>query len=110
MSRSKRGSDTKGSVLTVKVIPRSSANRIVGLEGDFLKVKVTSAPIGGHANEELLRVLSRSLRVGKDCIEIVSGHKSRLKTLRIKGISKDELFSLVKSPQRSSNPGSRGEN
>lgn len=105
-----RGSAIKKSVLTVKVIPRSSANRVVGFEGNFLKAKVTSAPVGGLANSDLIRLLSRTLNVGKESIEIVSGHKSRLKTVRIHGISEDELFGLVNNQRWFSNRASRREN
>jgi uncharacterized protein (TIGR00251 family) len=87
----------KDTILEVKVVPRSSVSKIVGLEGDTLRVKVASAPVGGLANQNLIKLLSRSLRVSKDRIEILSGHRSRLKTIRIHGMRKDELFLVLNS-------------
>jgi len=66
-------------ILSVKVLPRSSINKIVGFEGDMLKVKVKSAPVDGLANRDLILVLSKSLKLAKEKVEIISGHRSRLK-------------------------------
>ena len=82
-------------VVTVKVIPRSSINKIVGFEADILKVKVKSAPVDGSANRDLILLLSKCVKIAKEKIEILSGHKSRLKTVRFYGIKKDELFALL---------------
>jgi uncharacterized protein (TIGR00251 family) len=82
-------------VLKVKVIPRSSMNKIAGFEGDILKVKVTSAPIEGLANRDLIQLLSKRLRVAKEKIEIISGHTSRVKTVKFHNISKDDLLLLL---------------
>ena len=82
-------------VVTVKVIPRSSINKIVGFEGDILKVKVKSAPVDGSANRDLIVLLSKCVKVAKEKIEILSGHKSRLKKIRFYGIKKDDLFALL---------------
>jgi len=82
-------------VVSVKVLPRSSINQIVGFEGDILKVKVKSAPVDGLANRDLIVLLSKCLRVAKDKVEIISGHRSRLKKIRFYGIKKDDLFLLL---------------
>ena len=81
--------------LKVKLSPRSSTNKIVGYEGDILKVKVKSAPVDGLANQDLIILLSKRLRVAKERIEIISGHKSRLKTVRVHGIEKNDLSLLL---------------
>lgn len=82
-------------VVTVKVFPRSSINRIVGFEGDILKVKVKSAPVDGLANRDLIGLLSKCVKVAKEKIEIISGHRSRLKKIRFYDIKKDDLFLLL---------------
>jgi hypothetical protein len=63
----------------------------MGFEGDVLRVKVTAAPVDGSANQNVIQLLSKSLKVGKDSIRIMSGQKSRLKVVRIYGIKKDEV-------------------
>ncbi len=70
-------------------------NKIAGFEGDILKVKVKSAPVDGLANKDLILLLSKRLRVAKERIEIISGRKSRLKTVRAHGIEKNDLSLLL---------------
>jgi len=82
-------------VVTVKVVPRSSINQIVGFEEDILKVKVKSAPVDGSANRDLIVLLSKCVKLAKEKVEIISGHKSRLKKIRFYGIKKDDLFVLL---------------
>ena len=82
-------------VVSVKLVPRSSRNQILGFEGDILKVKVKSAPVDGLANRDLIRLLSKSIKVAKEKVEIISGHRSRLKKIRFYGIKKDDLFLLL---------------
>jgi len=82
-------------VVSVKVLPRSSINQIVGFEGDILKVKVKSAPVDGLANRDLILLLSKCVKVAKERVEIISGHRSRLKKIRFYGIKKDDLFLLL---------------
>ncbi|MEE8300485.1 MAG: DUF167 domain-containing protein [Desulfatiglandales bacterium] len=79
----------------VKLLPRSAMNKIVDFEGDILKVKVKSAPVDGLANKDLILLLSKRLRVAKERIEIISGRKSRLKTVRVHGIEKNDLSLLL---------------
>ncbi len=79
----------------VKLLPRSAMNKIVDFEGDTLKVKVKSAPVDGLANKDLILLLSKRLRVAKERIEIISGRKSRLKTVRVHGIEKNDLSLLL---------------
>ena len=88
---SKKPPTTEDFALRIKVLPRSSVNGIMGFEGDVLRLKVTAAPVDGSANQNLIQLLSKSLKVGKDSIRIMSGQKSRLKIVRIYGIKKDEL-------------------
>ncbi|HAJ26196.1 MAG TPA: hypothetical protein DCG53_02940 [Syntrophus sp. (in: bacteria)] len=40
-----------GVLLALKVLPRSSRCAIIGPHGDALKIKVTSPPLEGRANE-----------------------------------------------------------
>ena len=84
-------------IFKIKVLPRSSINTIVGFEGDILKVKVKSAPVDGLANRDLIALLSKRLKIAKERIEILSGHKSRLKTVKFHDIIKDDLFLLLNS-------------
>jgi len=66
--------------LTVKVVPKSSRNEIVGLlEDGSLKLKITAAPEKGKANAAICAFLADQFRIPKRNVEIVRGETSSLK-------------------------------
>jgi len=82
--------------ITLKVYlqPKASKNEIVGPYQHGLKVRVTAAPVEGKANEGLLRLLAKEFGVPPSSIEIVRGHRSREKIIRIVTSSDQELKAL----------------
>jgi uncharacterized protein (TIGR00251 family) len=72
-------------ILKIYLQPKSSKNEIMGPHRDGIKVKVTAPPIEGKANEALIRFLAKEFGVSPSCIEIIKGHHSREKTLKISG-------------------------
>jgi uncharacterized protein len=77
--------------IRVKVTPRSSKNEVAGREGDTYRIRVTSPPVEGLANQTLIDLLSKRLKIGKASIQILSGKSSRLKHILISGLSLDEV-------------------
>ncbi|MEW6664808.1 MAG: DUF167 domain-containing protein [Thermodesulfobacteriota bacterium] len=77
--------------ILVKVTPRSSRNEVAGREGDTYRIRVTSPPVEGLANQALVDFLSKRLKVGKGSVQIVSGRSSRLKQILISGLSREEV-------------------
>jgi uncharacterized protein (TIGR00251 family) len=75
----------KGITVKVKVEPRSSQKGIAGLLGDTIKIKVHAAPVGGGANEELIRIISEEFGIRRKSIQIIQGKTSRDKTIEIEG-------------------------
>ena len=73
--------------IKVKVEPRSSKSGIVGPYGDSLKVKLTSPPVEGKANKELIEVLAKEFGIPKKDVEIVAGHNSKNKTVKLIGVN-----------------------
>ena len=86
----------KDIILKVFLQPKSSKNEVVGLYRDGIKVKVTAPPVEGKANEALTRFLAKQVGVSPSCIEIIKGHHSREKTLKISGLSLQELLDFKK--------------
>lgn len=78
-----------GITINVKVQPRSSRKGIDGVIGDILKVRLTSAPVDGAANEQLVEVISEKLNVKKGSVRIIRGLSSRHKVIEISGV--DEI-------------------
>jgi uncharacterized protein (TIGR00251 family) len=98
MQRSKKLPPTvqlESCVINIRVVPRSSKVTIEALGHDQYKIKLTSPPVEGEANEQLVRVLAAKLSIPLNQIEIVSGAKSRLKRVRISGVYRDKLPSLL---------------
>lgn len=82
-------------LLSVKVVPKSARNEIVGWENEELKVKLNATPEKGEANAELIAFLAKRLRIAKSHIELISGEKSRHKKLAIHGISQSDLEEII---------------
>ena len=66
----------------VHIKPKSKHPGVVERDG-ILEVSVSSAPVDGKANEEMLELLSDYFEVAKSAIEIIEGHKSRQKTIEL---------------------------
>ena len=77
--------------------PRSSKNIICGLQGDSLKIRLTSPPVNGAANKMCVKILAKTLGISISKITIITGQKGRNKILHIKGIT--ESVFLKKIPQ-----------
>ena len=86
----------KETLIKVYLQTRSSKNEIVGPYRDGIKVKVTASPIGGKANEALIRFLAKEFRISSSDIEIIKGHHSRQKTLKILGLALQEHLDFKK--------------
>jgi uncharacterized protein (TIGR00251 family) len=73
--------------ITIKIYlqPKSSKNEIVGPYRDGVKIKVTAPPVGGKANEALIKFLAKEFKISASSIEILKGHNSREKIVRIGG-------------------------
>jgi len=83
--------------IRIKLLPRSSKSQIMGKEGELYKIKVNSPPVDGEANKELISLLSKRLGRPKGNIEIIAGKTSRMKVVRILGISGEELSGLMEA-------------
>jgi len=67
----------------VKVIPKSSRNKIEKISEGEYKVWITAPPVDGKANEALIELLSDYFNVSKSSVEIIGGKTSRTKIVDI---------------------------
>ena len=77
-------------LISVRVIPRSSKNSLAWEQGK-LKVRLTSPPIDGAANEALVALLAEQLALPKRQITIVRGASGRQKTVEITGVTLEDV-------------------
>lgn len=82
--------------LPVKVILKASFTAIVGWENEELKIRLSSPPEKGKANNELIAFLAKTLKLPKSHIKLISGEKSRHKKLLISGIDHQTFCCLIK--------------
>ena len=73
--------------LAVKVQPRASVNEIGEPLGDELRVKVTAPPVDSAANKAVLRLLVERLDCARNQVELVRGHTSCHKVVKLHGLS-----------------------
>lgn len=79
-----------GIELFLRVTPKSARAELAGLfhgaDGKVsLQVKVTAQPEKGKANEAVIDVLARHLRLPRKAFTLTAGETSRLKTVHIAG-------------------------
>lgn len=80
--------------VTVRVVPRSSRVKVEDAsdkEGQRLRVQLTRPAQDGEANRQLCEVLAQYYKVKKYQVSIVSGESSRMKIVRIDGITHTQL-------------------
>lgn len=75
----------EGAVVAVLVQPRASRNAVVGLQGEELKVALTSPPVDGAANKACIQFLAKLFRQPKSSVRILSGETSRHKRILLEG-------------------------
>jgi uncharacterized protein len=76
-----------GITIEVKVEPRSSQKGIAGvMENNVLKIKLTSPPVEGAANEQLIEVIAEALKVKRAQVKVIRGQSSKRKVVEISGV------------------------
>lgn len=83
-------------LVNIKAVPGASKNETAGIQGDRLRIRIAAAPEDGKANSELISFLSKILSCPKKEIALVSGEKSRLKTISVPLRCKETLELLLK--------------
>ena len=88
--------DPRGDLqLSIKVIPRASADRVEGIEGAYLKVRITAPPVEGKANRHLMRVLADFLSLRTHQLSLLAGEGSRFKRIRVAGLTPESRNLLL---------------
>ena len=77
--------------LSLKVVPGSSRDEVVGWLGDSLKVKVKAPPEKGRANDAVVALLADRLGIDAASIAVVSGHGSPAKVVAVDGMDDEAI-------------------
>ncbi|MHB1390497.1 MAG: DUF167 domain-containing protein [Thermoleophilia bacterium] len=91
----------EGSLLKVRVVPGARKSQLAGESAGRLRVRLMAPPVEGKANRELMRFLAAILGVRKNRVSLVSGERSREKTVLLAGVSlsdvRDRLDAALKA-------------
>jgi len=82
-------------IFAVRVQPRASKDEITGEIAGALKIRLQAPALGGRANEALIEFLVELLKTSKSAVRILSGERSGIKRLEIRGVTKHQIARLV---------------
>ena len=77
----------EGALVLLHAQPGAKRDGVAGTFNGRLKIAMTAPPVDGKANAHLAKWLSKTLRVPKSSVVLVSGETSRDKRVRILGAS-----------------------
>jgi len=79
----------------VRVQPRASKDEVAGEMGGALKVRLRAPAMEGRANEALVEFLAELLKTSRSAVSILSGERSRVKRIEIRGVTRQQVLSLL---------------
>ena len=89
---------SNGILLSVKLQPRASVDEIGEPLGNELRIKVTAPPVDAAANQALVRLLAEKLDCPRNQVQLLRGHTSRHKLVKICGLSQEEVLAKLSPP------------
>jgi uncharacterized protein len=89
---------TGGSVIRVRVRPRSSRRGVLGVTAGALVIGVGAAPEKGRATDEAVRALAARLDVAPSRVAVISGATSRSKRISVAGMSAADVRARLAPP------------
>ena len=81
-------------IFAVRVQPRASKDEIAGEMAGAMKIRLQAPAQEGRANEALIELLAQLLKTPKGAVRILSGERSRIKRLEIRGVTKQQIERL----------------
>ena len=79
----------------VRVQPRASRNEIAGVIAGALKVRLQAPALENRANAALCEFLAELLKTPKSAVKILSGDRSRIKRIEIRGVLEQQVRGLL---------------
>ncbi|MFP4560375.1 MAG: DUF167 family protein [Thiohalorhabdus sp.] len=82
-------------ILRLRVQPKAAQDRVAGLHGGALKVRITAPPVEGAANKHLAQFLAKELGLPKSAASVERGAKGKDKEVRLAGAA-PEAFAAAR--------------
>jgi len=84
-----------GLSIALLVTPRASRTEVAGTADGRLRVRIAAPPVGGEANEDLVRFLARRLGLPRAAVAVTAGAAGRRKTVLAQGITAEAALRLL---------------
>ena len=88
-------------LIHVRVQPKASRNDLIVAEDGRIRVALTAPPVEGAANKALCVFLAHYFGIPRSAVTLVSGDKSREKTVSIAGTHETQIRMQL-SPEKTS--------
>jgi uncharacterized protein (TIGR00251 family) len=82
-------------IVVVRVQPRASKDEIAGIIDGGLRIRLQAPALENRANIALCEFLARLLKTPKSAVRILSGERSRIKRVEIRGVTEQQILSLL---------------
>ncbi len=86
---------TDGVIFAVRVQPRASRDEVAGAIDGALKVRLQAPALEDRANEALCEYLALLLKTSKSAVRILSGDRSRIKRIAVRGVTEAQIRGLL---------------
>lgn len=82
-------------VFAVRVQPCAHRDEIAGEMAGTIKIRLQAPAVDGRANEALIAFLAQLLKTPKGAVRILSGDRSRVKRIEIRGVTRLQVEGLI---------------
>jgi len=77
-------------------VPRAARDEVAGERQGALLVRLTAPPAENRANDALRKLLAERLRIPRRQVEIVGGQRSRVKSVRVAGLTAAQIIERLR--------------
>ncbi|MCL2706702.1 MAG: DUF167 domain-containing protein [Dehalococcoidia bacterium] len=82
-------------ILSIHVTPGAKKNAVTDFAESEWHIKVAAPPVGGKANEELIKFLCSALELRKNAVSVIKGKTARNKLVSIDGMPSAEVIARL---------------
>ena len=82
-------------IIALHCQPGAKKTEVQGEHDGRLKIRLAAPPVQGKANEALIQWLSKTLEIRRANIELLAGDLSRLKRVRVQGLTAEQLKTIL---------------
>jgi uncharacterized protein (TIGR00251 family) len=88
-------SHPEGTILPVRVTPKSSRTGILGVREGALRLAVAAPPEKGKANQAVIKLLAARLAIPRSRFILLAGETSRAKRILVSGVDPAWILSRL---------------